>query len=33
MVKSGGGGGTLIDTVKLWVAGVPYPLSAVIVRG
>ena len=33
MVKSGGGGAALTDSVKLWLAGVPNPLSAVIVRG
>ena len=33
MVKSGGGGAALTVSVKLWLAGVPNPLSAVIARG
>ncbi len=33
MVKSGGGGAALTTRVKLWLAGVPYPLLALMVTG
>ena len=33
IVKSGGSGAALTTRVKLWLAGVPYPLLALMVKG